>query len=168
MSKKTLKSERAKTKSAHKRKLSIAFSLLFIVVGIVAWVDLKPNKTEEGARSAEACLQIEEKCFELEVADTDKARMKGLSGRDNLAENQGMLFSFERAEEQCFWMKDMRFNIDIIWADEQKKIIKVEKDVPPDTYPELFCAKGTKYVLEFSSGFVSKHGLKAGTTLQFE
>jgi uncharacterized membrane protein (UPF0127 family) len=64
-------------------------------------------------------------------------------------------------------MKDMRFNLDIIWMNNQKKIIKIKENISPNTYPDEFCADDAKYVLEFNQGFASKHGLKLGTTLQF-
>jgi hypothetical protein len=166
MSKKTLKSAKAKTRSALKQPFVIC-SLLFIVVGVIAWFNLNPKKSDNAEISAGTCIQIRQDCFGLEVADTDEKRIKGLSGRDSLPDNGGMLFVFDRAEEQCFWTKDMRFNLDIIWIDEQKKIIKIQENISPDTYPGSFCGDNTKYVLEFNRGFASKYGLKAGTTLQF-
>jgi uncharacterized membrane protein (UPF0127 family) len=161
-----LRSAKVKIRSA-RSKAFIVFSLLFIVVGIVAWLGSKPEKAEESMRPPETCLQLEDKCVELEVVDTDKNRMRGLSERDSLAENQGMLFVFDQTEEQCFWMKDMHFNIDIIWLDNNKQIEKIEENASPDTYPDFFCSDNTKYVLEFNQGFAAKYGLKRGTTLQF-
>jgi len=78
-----------------------------------------------------------------------------------------MLFVFDRSEEQCFWMKEMRFSLDMIWLDEEKKIIKINRDVSPETYPNQFCTDNTRYVLEFNAGFADKHGLKPSRGLQF-
>ena len=49
------------------------------------------------------------------VADTPEARQQGLSGRAGLGESEGMLFVFPKDGEYAFWMKDMRFSIDILW-----------------------------------------------------
>lgn len=167
MLKKTLENAKVKIKSARKQRF-IVFSLLFIVVGIIAWYNFRPDKTEKAILSSTTCVQIGRDCFELEVANTNEKLVKGLSDRNSLTENQGMLFIFERTEEQCFWMKDMRFNLDIIWTDDQKKIIKIKENISPDTYPDSFCSNNTKYVLEFNRGFAAKYGLKPGTRLQFE
>lgn len=163
MSKKTPKSAKVKIKSGH--KLLVALGLI-LLIAIVGWFNLRPD--DIAMEPPIACIQIEQNCFELEVADTDLSRAKGLSGRDALTANKGMLFIFDEAGNQCFWMKDMRFNLDIIWTDQQKKIIKIEENVSPDTYPDSFCSDNTQYVLEFSQGFAVKYGLKVGTTLQFE
>lgn len=112
-------------------------------------------------------LEIKKECLKLERAETNQARLKGLSDRDGLPDKSGMLFIFESPDEQCFWMKDMRFSLDIVWANEAKQIIKIEENVSPDSYPKNFCAPDTKYVLEFGTGFVDEYGLKTGTTLQF-
>ncbi len=114
------------------------------------------------------CLKIGQKCFELEIADEAGEQAKGLSGRDSLDKDTGMLFKFDRAEEQCFWMRKMRFNLDIIWLNEEKTAVKIIQNVSPDTYPEQFCVDDTNYVLEFNAGFAGRYGLKPGTRLQFE
>lgn len=168
MSKKTPKSEKAKTRLGRKQ-LSV-YRLLFLVLLIIlgfAWLSLRSEKSGENIEPAVPCVQIEQECFELEVADTDREHGKGLSNRDSLPEGSGLLFVFGQVEEQCFWMKDMKFSLDIIWLDEKKKIVKIKENVSPDTYPDSFCADNTKYVLEFNHGFAAKHGLKPGTTLQF-
>ncbi len=143
------------------------FIFLIMAVLLTQKADVSREKAEE-PEEPEVCLQLQRNCFELEVADTYEKHMRGLSGRKDLPMDTGMLFVFEQIEEQCFWMKDMRFSLDIIWTDEHKKITKIEKNVSPDTYPDSFCVDNTKYVLEFNRGFASKYGLKAGTKLQFE
>lgn len=169
MSKITPKNEKAKTKSAHSKQFAVyvlSFFVIFLAV-IVALVAV-PRKAEEAKNPNPLCLKIAQKCFDLEIADEARVQAKGLSDRDSLAEDKGMLFAFDRAEEQCFWMKDMRFNLDMIWLNEEKTVIKTMQDVSPDTYPDQFCADNAKYVLEFTSGFADKYGLKPGTKLQFE
>lgn len=169
MSKKTPKNAKAKIKSAPKRFIAycLSFIVLLIILGFVRF-NIAQNKSEtEPPVQSVTCLSIRDECFMLEVADSDRERIKGLSDRQKLDENKGMLFVFDKPEEQCFWMKDVRFNLDIIWLNEEKKIIKIKENVPPDTYPSSFCATDTKYVLEFNRGFVSKYGLKSGSELQF-
>src|SRR5215203_893119 len=58
-----------------------------------------------------------------DISVTNEQRTKGLSVKDGLAENEAMLFVFDNEAEHTFWMKDMKFPIDIIWIDSDKTII---------------------------------------------
>ncbi len=118
-------------------------------------------------------LEINGQTLRIEVADTDSERMKGLSGRENIGENEGLLFVFEKEGNYGFWMKDMNFPIDIAWINKDKKIINIEKNVSPDTYPKVFYGsdfiKNEKslYVLETSAGFFEKNKIEIGDVLKF-
>ena len=106
-----------------------------------------------------------EQCVNLEVANTNESRIKGLSGRESMSENQGMLFIFEQPDEQCIWMKDMNFSLDIIWVSEDEEIIDIKRGVSPATYPESFCVDASKYVIELNSGVATKARLSIGQKL---
>lgn len=96
--------------------------------------------------------KIAGKNFLLEVARDDAERKKGLSGRLNLASDQGMLFVFERRGYWGIWMKDMRFPIDILWLDETYCIIDSKINLTPETFPEVFRPKTpAKYIIELSA-----------------
>lgn len=99
----------------------------------------------------------------VDIADTQAEREKGLSGREPLVARTGMLFIFDKPDTYGFWMKEMNFNIDIIWFNEYGEIIYVVQDAKPESYPETFMPpKKSLYVLETQSGFVKKEGLKIG------
>lgn len=102
-----------------------------------------------------------------ELALTPAQWQKGLSGRKELKENQGMLFVFPESSYQSFWMKDMKFSIDIIWVDESFKIVGIEKNLPPcvDKCPTYESPVPVKYVLEVNAGFSEKEKLKEGDVL---
>lgn len=162
-----------KTKSvlSKREKLSIFTGIfvisLSLVFGIYFVASQTENLSEPKPESACSGVELQSGCFELERAITNEQRILGLSNRDSLPSSSGMLFVFEDVEEQCFWMKDMKFNIDMIWLNQDKEILKIENNVAPRTYPETFCQADTKYVLEFNSGTASANGLKVGSTLQF-
>jgi len=97
------------------------------------------------------------------IADTPATREKGLSGRAGLANDEGMLFIFPRDGTYSFWMKDMRFSIDIIWISAGGRIVHIAPDVSPETYPEDFVSPTpARYVLEVPAGFAGVHGLDVG------
>lgn len=103
-----------------------------------------------------------------EIANTRQSHEKGLSGRDSLPDKSGMLFIFSSSEKYCFWMKDMRFPIDIVWLNEDKQIVFIEHNVLPGSYPKKFCPdQGARYVIEVNAGKVARADLKIGDRLQF-
>lgn len=99
----------------------------------------------------------------LEYARSDAEQVRGLSGRTNLPENSGMLFVYEKNVIPNFWMKDMNFALDIIWLDENWRVVGFEKNVSPATFPQTFSPdKPIRYVLEVNAGFVDKQQIKLG------
>ena len=110
------------------------------------------------------------KCFYVEVADTPEERSQGLMGREELGKNKGMLFIFEKEGIYPFWMKDTLMPVDIIWIDDNYKVIYVNRNTPP--CGEGFCAslqpsKEARYVLEINGGISRKIGLSEGSQLTF-
>ena len=106
----------------------------------------------------------------VEVADTPAAREQGLSGRASLPEGRGMLFVFDTPGNHGFWMKDMNFSLDIIFADASGTIVTVYQNLSPDSYrktpPDIFYPTApAKYVLEIPAGFAAAHGIGVGQQL---
>ena len=104
-------------------------------------------------------VKIGDKEIKVEIADTEALRERGLSGRRSLKEGTGMLFVFDTPEKYGFWMKDMKFSIDMLWFDE-KSLIWMERAVSPETYPQvLYPHSPAKYVLEVPAGFSAKENI---------
>ncbi len=103
----------------------------------------------------------------LAVADTEPERIKGLSGQTLLPPLHGLLFVFTTSDRWGIWMKDMNFAIDILWLDEKRKIIHIEPNVPPETYPRSFTPKRpARYVLELPAGTVAETNISVGAVLE--
>lgn len=111
-------------------------------------------------------LRLGDKNFTVEYARTEAERSKGLSGRSEIGENNAMIFVSDKDQLQCFWMKDMRFAIDIIWLDANKRIVATEQNVSPSSYPESFCHNG-QFVVEVAAGEVVRLGLNNGAAARF-
>lgn len=111
--------------------------------------------------------------IELEVAQTLAQRARGLSGRDSLASNAGMLFLFEEPSRPSFWMKDTRFALDFLWI-AGTRIVDTTENVPPDTggaLPTYQPDKPVDKVIEVNAGWIAQHGgadALLGTTVQFQ
>lgn len=114
-------------------------------------------------------LNIGQTSISVEIADTPSLRTKGLSGRNELAQNTGMLFTFPQKSFQTFWMKDMRFPLDFIWIADQK-IIQLDKAVPPPDQtsgqPQIIKSYlPVDQVLEVNQGFIDENSIKVGQTV---
>ena len=88
--------------------------------------------------------------YNVLVSDDFEKRVLGLSNRTNLPEGiDGMLFIFPKSDTHGIWMKDMNFNIDILWLDDNFNVVDQRLNVSPDTYPESFTPSAPAlYVLE--------------------
>lgn len=105
--------------------------------------------------------------FKAEIADTITARTRGLSYREKLADDQAMLFVFPIAGNYSFWMRGMKFPLDIIWITEDK-IIGIEKNVPTPKRFELSVYAPPELVdkvLEINAGLSDKLGLRVGDAI---
>lgn len=103
-----------------------------------------------------------------ETAETPAERELGLGGRENLAENHGMLFIFDIPDYYGFWMKDTLVPLDMIWIDQNKKVIDIKQDVLPTTFPEVFYPKERAlYVLETRAGAVQSGQINIGDLVSF-
>lgn len=160
MSNSTPRADAAKTKWApSKRLLLYALGVLLAVFAVLAPTLFYQPPT--------ARLQVNGHTLSLEIAESDAARERGLGGRKNLAENKGMVFIFDKASRQCFWMKGMEFPLDMVFMNAQRQITTIRSDISPKTYPKNYCADDTKYVIELNAGEAARLGLHPGQTLSF-
>jgi uncharacterized membrane protein (UPF0127 family) len=155
----------AKTVSAPSRLRQ--FLLFFVMLLAVVLVGIGFYFASGGSVTvSRKSVEILNETFKLEVADSDIERTQGLSGRDSIAQNTGMLFDFEKVGDWQIWMKDMHFSIDILWLDEAGKVVFIKNDASPSSYPEVFSAPSpTRYVIELLAGTVEKTGLKIGDVI---
>lgn len=136
------------------------FALLGIVIFGGVWL-LSPAK--------QPTVVINGHAVEIEVARTPEEQARGLSGRESLAENAGMLFVYEQSITPSFWMKEMNFPLDIIWIGEDKKIVDITENMLPETYPQTFQPKAlVQYVLEVNAGWAKNHNISIDDRAEFQ
>jgi uncharacterized membrane protein (UPF0127 family) len=107
----------------------------------------------------------------IEVATDDDTRAQGLMFRDRIPEGTGMLFVFVQSGDYPFWMKNTLVPLDMIWVDDQKRVVHVQANVPPckaDPCPSYPPHAVAKYVLELGGGQAAKHRVVNGSTLTFQ
>lgn len=111
---------------------------------------------------------INGKTYQLEEAKTPEQQAKGLGGRASMPQNHGMLFIFSQPAVQCFWMKGMEFNLDIIWLSSSKQVLDITSNLSPSTYPKTVCPDvQAMYVVELNAGQAQQSGMTVGETAQF-
>ena len=102
------------------------------------------------------------------VAETPQALTQGLGGTTSLPDGHGMLFVMPNPGLWGFWMKDMRYSLDIVWLDASKKVVYIVADVAPDTYPKVFTpAAPASYVVELPAGYAARHDVQVGRAASF-
>ena len=143
---------------------------LFVMIGCMnaAPPAQKPVQT---ARNEPRIVLPDGTAIRVEIAADDPTREQGLMYRDQLANDRGMIFLFPKAGNFPFWMKNTLIPLDMIWIDDQKKIVHVEKNVPPckaDPCPSYDPGAFARYVLELAAGVAGRHGLANGQVLRFE
>lgn len=130
------------------------------------------SKNVSGFKSAD--IKIDHLQLRVEIADTEQSRETGLSYREKLEENTGMLFVFNNPTVAFFWMKDMKFPLDMIWI-KYDKIVGINSNVPipkPDTplnqLPKYSPKEKVNYVLETNAGFVDKNNIRVGDSVEIK
>ena len=124
-----------------------------------------------GCASAGSWVELGGQRYQVEVADDDAERARGLMFRDELAAGTGMIFLHDREEPQAYWMKNTKIPLDILYFDNARKLVAQQRDVPPCTAgngcPSYPSNAPARYVLELNAGEAAKLKLQDGAELTF-
>ncbi len=111
-------------------------------------------------------LLVGNKKLDVQIATTTADMAQGLSNREPLKDNEGMLFDFVKNIKPGFWMKDMLFDLDFIWIADQK-IIAITPKVPAPKFsgeklPLYYPPQPVAQVLEVNAGWAEKNSVRIG------
>jgi hypothetical protein len=116
---------------------------------------------------------VDEIPLQVQIADSEPRRIRGLMFQDQLPYDQGMIFVFEKPGLYSLWMLNMQFSLDMIWFDQDGKIVHIEKDVPPcktaleiTTCQSIVPDEEAVYVLEVTSGFIDQNNITKDSVLK--
>jgi hypothetical protein len=139
----------------NKTKIKIFVGVIgVVIVGILANYIFSEVVSVQG--NAIKRVYIRDIMVKAELVKTETRIEKGLGGRTSLPEGRGMLFSMPENDTQRFWMKDMRFAIDIIWI-ENGRVIGCEKNISPSDKRNFTSPGDAGYVLEVPEGFCDEN-----------
>ncbi|MDX1578317.1 MAG: DUF192 domain-containing protein, partial [Gemmatimonadota bacterium] len=133
---------------------------------------------QEGARGAadveEAAAQASGRVpirvagipIEVEIADDEDERARGLMFRESLPEDHGMLFVYESERRLGFWMKNTLIPLDIAYADRAGRIVDI-KQMEPQSTETVYSSAPAMYALEMNQGWFEAHGVSVGDRIEF-
>jgi uncharacterized protein len=115
---------------------------------------------------ADAVLIAGSHRYYLQLATTPAQQALGLGGRTRMPADRGMLFVFHTSANECFWMKGMRFALDIIWLSPEDDVVSVEADLLPK-YTSVYCSVAED-VVELNAGQARAAGIKVGRVVKLD
>jgi uncharacterized membrane protein (UPF0127 family) len=124
------------------------------------------------AHARDGWVELAGKRYTVELARNDAERERGLMFRERMDEGRGMLFVHEREEPLAYWMKNTLIPLDILFFDNQRRLVAQQRDVPPctlgDACPPYPSNAPARYVLELNAGQAAKLRLQNGATLRID
>lgn len=151
----------------------LIFGGSFTSLGLINRKGLESSSTQSAAPSGVRRVRIKSLDINATVVSSSQDQKKGLGKRESLPLNEGMLFMFDSTGSYPFWMKDMKFAIDIIWIDENKKVVDIVPNAPPEPNKSdrgltIYKPKGdVKYVLEVNAGLSTLNNIQIGDLAEF-
>lgn len=154
------------------KKIFIVYAVIVVLIIIIAIIKFGSGISLPFGKSASATIHNQK--YNLTVAQSDHDKTVGLSGKKSLSPTSGMIFVFDSKGNYAFWMKDMKFAIDMIFLNDTK-VNTIYKNVQPPSPKEniaslpIYKPKGDiNYVLELPAGSIDKTGLKVGDEITLQ
>ncbi len=106
--------------------------------------------------------------IEIEIANTEIKREKGLMHRKAMNQSNGMLFIFDKEERQSFWMKNTHIALDLVFVNAEKEIVHIAPNNAPYSLKQIHSFEYALYVVEVNSGYCNKNGINTGCKISFK
>ena len=153
---------------AIKKNIRLLLGTTVVIFAVIFLLVLALSKSDSGAKTK---VSVNNKTFSVLVAKSDIEKQIGLSSKDKITEDQGMLFLFDKPDYYSFWMKEMKFPIDIIYIVNDKVTTVISNVKPPSSsvnLPIYQPKEKSDMVLEVNAGLAEKYKIQKGTTIKIE
>lgn len=151
----------------------IPIAVAAVIIGIVGVLSIPSDSKLESVEFPRGTIKVDDKVLEVQIADTEPRRVRGLMFQNQLPYSEGMIFVFNEPGIYSLWMLNMQFSLDMIWFDDQGNVVYIEEDVPPcKSATEIMACQSitpsgqAKYILEVTSGFVKEFGITKDSHLE--
>ena len=151
------------------QRVLLQLVIVVVITGLIAYLYATYRYPIERALFGEPAdlIAIDKVRLQVDIVDEPATRRQGLSGRESLGDFEGMLFVFDTADYHGIWMKDMQFPIDIIWIGNDLRVVHVEHNISPETFPAVYTSpEPARFVLETKAYFADTFGIEIGDRLQ--
>ncbi|MCU0680263.1 MAG: DUF192 domain-containing protein [Planctomycetes bacterium] len=146
----------------HRQRRFWLWLIIFLLASIGVWYFLQDHKKID-------YVFVNHKVVKVELADTPHKAYQGLSNRESLCQDCGMLFLFSEKKERSFVMRNMNFPLDIVWINNHK-VINISENLPPEgeDYKNTYQSGGVvDSVLELNAGWCQKNKVKVGSIVGY-
>jgi uncharacterized membrane protein (UPF0127 family) len=159
---------------ATRAQVLIPIAIAAVVIGIVGVITIPADSKLSEVNFPRGTIKIDSKILDVQIAETDAQKIRGLMFQNELPDDQGMIFVFSQEQVVPIWMLNMQFPLDIIWFDADGNVVHLEKNIPPckSALETATCTvqnadgKKAKYVLEVNAGFVDKFHVTENSKMQ--
>ena len=158
---------------ATRTQILIPITVAAIIVGVVGVWSTPSDIKLESVEFPRGLIEIDDVVLEVQIADTEPRRVRGLMFQDQLPYDQGMIFIYDSPGPYSLWMLNMQFSLDMIWFDSNGNVVHIEKDIPPCktavetiTCQSLAPNADSLYILEVTSGFVDMFDITHDSKLE--
>ncbi|MBI4895567.1 MAG: DUF192 domain-containing protein [Candidatus Aenigmarchaeota archaeon] len=110
---------------------NIVYISIAILVGVFLFFSISPYFMPSGKVLSKSIVSINGRQISVEIADTPETWTRGLMFHSPLKDNEGMLFVYDRESYYGIWMPNMSFSIDIIWMNNDGKIVNIVRNAEP-------------------------------------
>ena len=152
----------------------IPIAIAAFIIGAVGIISIPSDAKLEAVEFPRGTIKLDEHVLEVQIADTEPRRVRGLMFQEQLPYDQGMIFVFEESGFYSLWMLNMQFPLDMIWFDSDGKVVYIDKNVPPckSALETVTCTGNNsaeneaKYILEVTAGFVDEFEITEDSILE--
>lgn len=158
---------------ATRAQVLVPVGIAAVIVGVAGMLSIPEDAKLEAVEFPRGTILLDGNVLEVQVADTQPRRVRGLMFQDQMPYDQGMFFVYDEPGNYSMWMLNMQFPLDIIWFDADGNVIHIEKDMQPckSALETATCTgKGSGgdalYILEVTAGFVDEFGITKDSVLE--
>ena len=152
----------------------IPIAIAAFIIGAAGIISIPSDAKLEAVEFPRGTIKLDEHVLEVQIADTEPRRVRGLMFQEQLPYDQGMIFVFEESGFYSLWMLNMQFPLDMIWFDSDGKVVYIDKNVPPckSALETVTCTGNNsaeneaKYILEVTAGFVDEFEITEDSILE--
>jgi len=154
------------------RPLLVAFTLVATLLGGCTAEETSQNRGESSFEREGRLAFVQPSgdtlhAIDIEIADTDAERKRGLMGRRSLGFDRGMLFIFDAVDDGGMWMKNTPLPLDIVFVAPDSQVINIARRTTPFSEETITPDAPRKFVVEVRAGFANRFGLSDSTRVRW-